>query len=245
MAPLLRSVLERQQRAYDASGSIIGSDCLRGEPRVVHDFAANEHDRSRDLGDVQAPGAGCRSQSRADEISLGSAGSVEVKADGSVWVTTKGKTAQGARVDKNMLVSTDNTGSLSVLKDGTIAVTPANGSVKISFDDKDDLVASSGAKIMIDDKGVVDLLKADGTHDKTPPTITGFKPEARRLAALAILMTEMPTKHETGDASGFKAGACEALGGKCVNPTVAVSCASVPQNACEEGQICCVLTKSH
>ena len=177
------------------------------------------------------------------KIALGAAGTVEVKADGTVWVTAKGKTVQGAKVDKNMLVSTDNSGSLAVLKDGTIAMTPPKGSAKLSFDDKDAVVASSGARISIDDKGTVDMVKDDGTHEKAPPKITGFKPEARRLAGLVILMTEMPPN--TAGTESPKAGACEAVGGKCVSAAVDVACASEPPNKCGAGEICCVMAKGH
>jgi hypothetical protein len=78
---------------------------------------------------------------------------------------------------------------MSVLKDGTIVSTPPFRKT-LKLNDKDELEIEGGGKIAIDDKGKVTLTLPEGIDPKKAPkpTITGFKPEGRRAALLALML---------------------------------------------------------
>jgi hypothetical protein len=118
---------------------------------------------------------------------------IEVKQDGTVWASNKGKSTQVGKVDKNTIVSNDGAMSLNVLKDNSITAT--GETINISFDDKDNVIVAGKGKISIDDKGKVDLTKDDGTKEASPPLLTGFKPDGRRLAGLLVIATMLMKEH--------------------------------------------------
>ncbi len=122
----------------------------------------------------------------AMKITLDPKTTIELKADKGIYL--KGKKI--ASFDKNVLQLTDMKDNLSVWKDGSITSTPSTPD-KIRFNDKDELELGAGGKIAIDDKGKVTLTPVEGKKtDKMPRVaITGFKPEARRAAEIAMLLT--------------------------------------------------------
>jgi hypothetical protein len=75
---------------------------------------------------------------------------------------------------------------------------------KMKFNDKDEVEIEGGGKIAIDDKGKVVLTMPDAKDPaKAPkPTITGFKPEARRAAALGLVLAMMSMTKEEVKPSG-------------------------------------------
>ncbi len=122
------------------------------------------------------------------KVSLDAKTTMELKADKGIYA--KGKKI--AVFDKNVLQLVEMKDNISVMKDGTVVSTPAMPK-KVRFNEKDELEIEGGGKIAIDDKGAVTMTPPDGKEmpKNMKPTITGFKPEARRAATLALLLGMM------------------------------------------------------
>jgi hypothetical protein len=104
----------------------------------------------------------------------------------------KGLHARGKKIatfDRNVMQLTEMKDSIAILKDGTVASTPPFRKT-LKLNERDELEVEGGGKISIDDKGKVTLTLPDNADPKKAPkpTISGFKPEGRRAAILALLL---------------------------------------------------------
>ncbi|APR76830.1 Hypothetical protein A7982_02177 [Minicystis rosea] len=127
--------------------------------------------------------------------------SIELKADKSITVNG----TRFASFDKNSMTlvtlrsdaGKEVSDTMWIGEDGSVSTPPQRALLK--FADKDELRHESGLVIAIDDKGNVKItLGADSKLDKKitrSPKITGFKPEARRAAALAVLTGIIMEEH--------------------------------------------------
>lgn len=113
--------------------------------------------------------------------------SAEIKDDGSVVVDGK---PMGKFVGNELQDASGKT-LISVGTDGVIKMDGATKTMK--FNDKDE-VETEGDKLIVGDDGVVKMLKADGKPDKDSgkAKFTGFKPTARRAAAIFVIAMMMP-----------------------------------------------------
>ena len=133
------------------------------------------------------PGADVKIVAMKMSLDPKGAATVELKADGTVWMNRGAKSVKIGAFSKNAFATDDGTATIAVWKDNSITV--PGQQKKLKFDDKDTVVVEDGATISIDDKGKLQLVKADGTQDKGPaPTVTGFKPEGRRAALFLTLL---------------------------------------------------------
>lgn len=122
------------------------------------------------------------------KVTLDAKTTMELKADKGIYF--KGK--QIAVFDKNVLQLVEMKDNIAVMKDGSVVSDPAMPK-KVHFNDKDELEIEGGGKIAIDDNGAVTMTPPDGKEapKDMKPKITGFKPEARRAATLALLLGMM------------------------------------------------------
>ncbi|NUP08072.1 MAG: hypothetical protein HOW73_18655 [Polyangiaceae bacterium] len=122
---------------------------------------------------------------------------IEIKADKALY--TKGKKI--ATFDKNTMKLEELDQHMSVWKDGTIEIKPASQK-KVKFNEKDEIEIEGGGKLAIDDKGKVTVVAPDNKPAPKgfAPVVTGFKPEARRAASLALLLALMTTTAEPAPA---------------------------------------------
>ncbi len=92
---------------------------------------------------------------------------IELRADGTVWVTKGAKSTKIGSFVKNTFASDNGKLTISVWKDNSITATDQQ--YKLRFDDKDALVAEGGTKISIDEKGKVDLVEGTLPEQARPP----------------------------------------------------------------------------
>ena len=167
---------------------------------------------------------------------------VELKADGTVWISNQYAKEQFGIFEHNSVrVFRRGLGGqplkLWVLKDGT--VTAALGAPEPSpsnfakFDEHDALVTLDRKRFSIDDNGKLDVTgdagqRADGTPIKPASTmITGFQPEARRAAILMAFVGFVAT-------AGIMVNECWKT-----EPRVVTACVCGGFPLCQEGRWQC------
>lgn len=133
---------------------------------------------------------------------------LEIKEDGAVMLAGK----EIAKFVKNELKSSDGKHVVSVAKDGSIWFDGKNEK-GVKFDEKDAVVSNDKkGGLTIADDGKVTLLKEDGTPEKAVIKIEGFKPEARRAACIALLVSILTAAGEPSSPPAISASAAVSAG---------------------------------
>jgi hypothetical protein len=126
-------------------------------------------------------------------------GTFEVSADG--IVTLEGKQVAIFVNDELWVeVGWERPLTIAVRSDGKVFLEGENKR-GARFDDQDNLVSGDGGTgILIDDQGKVDLHGMADFPVKAMPTLSGFKPESKREAALVVMVTLIRKKPADGPA---------------------------------------------
>ncbi len=139
---------------------------------------------------------------------------IELKDDGTIM--GDGKTLIAKFVGSS-LQDADGKTLINVAADGTVTMPDQPGATKtVKFNDKDELVISDGAKMIVGDDGVVKLLNPDGKPDKDSGKVklVGFKPTARRAATVFVLTMLMASSKDSGKVGGPAASASAVMTAK-------------------------------